>query len=837
MKKTPVLTEAQRIRALAEERFKNTILPNIADHSEEELQKLVHELEVHQIELELQNEELVAARTEAEFNANKYSELYDFAPIGYCSLNADGEIVEINLTGARLLGKDRACVIKNRLASFLTSGSKTMFRSFMEQVAGQPTKQSCEVESVGTDLSTVVLRLNGIMTDDGARCFVTMEDITAVRRAEQQLIQSIRQYDTLVAKISVGIYILRSTSDGPVSYDYVSPRTAEILNVTLEEFMRDPQVPYHVVHPDDRELFQQMNMICFRMNSLFDWKGRIVVNGNVKWIHISSIPEIQQFGTTLWHGLVQDITSAKHAEQALLESENKYRLAVMSLKEAQSISHMGNWKWNLNSGEIEWSDEMYHIFGIDKDTFAGRLSDVMSNVIHPDDRSNISYDNISSIALKEPIEYRIILPDGSVRNILALAGKVQEDELGEPLFITGIAQDITERKKAEEVLRNVQRLEGIGTLAGGIAHDFNNLLTSIIGNISIVKGRTSAGDPSVKNLDRALNAMDRAALLTKQLLAYSGKGKIQLAAVDLVNIVTEHVNLFEASFAKNVTIVSRMPATPVPVFGDPAQIEQIIMNLIINAAESLGERNGTVEIEASVRSLNEEELIEYHLGNSGNLKGGVYSVFRVTDTGSGMSVETMQRIFDPFFTTKFVGRGLGLSAVLGIIRGHHGGIRVQSSVGIGTTFDVVLPYHSGERPMSKEQEQRSVSPDHIPSVLFIDDEDYIVDLANDIFHQYKYPIISTTDPVSGIAIYQQQWRSIDIVILDYSMPKMNGKEVLLELRKINPGVVVIMCSGYSEEELIHLLGSIRPSAIIPKPHTGLALVHSVDKLVEHTRKH
>ncbi|MBP6672398.1 MAG: PAS domain-containing protein [Bacteroidetes bacterium] len=832
----PDSSDTRRIRERAEERFKNTVLPQIVDRSEAELQKLIHELDVHQIELELQNEELVAARADAQSNADKYSELYDFAPIGYCSLTNVGEIVEINLTGARLLGKERANAVKKHLGAFLAAGSKPVFRSFLETVAGRSTKESCEVVCDGIDASATILHLNGIKTDDGARCFVTMEDVTEVRRTEQQLVQLNRQYDTLVTKIPVGIYVLRSISDGTVSFEYVSPRMAEILNVRMEQILLDPQLPFRLIHPDEADLFRELNDMCFRLGTPFDWKGRLVVNDCVKWVHISSKPEIQQHGTTLWHGLMQDITSAKHAELALLESENKYRLAVMSLKEAQSISHMGNWKWDLNTGEVEWSDEMYHIFGINQDTFAGRLSDVMANVIHPDDRNIISYDNITSMAKKEPIEYRITLPDGSVRNILAMAGTVQEDDQDRSLFISGIAQDITERKLAEEALRNAQRLEGIGTLAGGIAHDFNNLLTSMIGNIFIVKGRTPSDDPSVKNLDRALKAMDRAALLTKQMLAYSGKGKIQLAAVDLVTMVAEHLAFFEASFAKNVTIISHLASTSVTVFGDPAQIEQIVMNLIINAAESLGDRNGTVEIEVSVRSMNEGDLLEYQRGDGEILKGGVYSMFRVTDTGCGMNDETKQRIFDPFFTTKFVGRGLGLSAVLGIIRGHHGGIRVQSTAGIGTTFHVVMPYHAVERPVEREREQRTGPSSRTPSVLFIDDEEYIVDLANDIFHQYQYHIIATTDPVSGLAIYQELWRSIDIVILDYSMPKLNGREVLIELRRTNPDVVVIMCSGYSEEELTHLLGNIRPTVIIPKPHTGIALIQSVDKLLEHSRK-
>jgi two-component system cell cycle sensor histidine kinase/response regulator CckA len=371
-------------------------------------------------------------------------------------------------------------------------------------------------------------------------------------------------------------------------------------------------------------------------------------------------------------------------------------------------------------------------------------------------------------------------------------------------------------------------------LRGGIAHDFNNLLTAMLGNVSLALSRMPDDHPAVKNIERTKTAVERAATLTKQMLAYSGKGRFQILSIDLVKIVQDHLGFFEASLPKNVSIDTHLSPMPVIVKGDPGQIEQIVMNLIINAGEAIGNNNGTVDISVLVMNMSDEAVKPFGRLNGQTLTSGMYAFFQVTDTGVGMSSETLEKIFDPFFTTKFVGRGLGLSAVLGIIRSHNGGITVNSTENSGTIFQVILPLEKSDA-IDKQSTGDRFEPNNVsPTILVIDDEDYIIDMTNDILDGVGYKHYSAADPEKAIKLFIEHWRSIELVILDFSMPKMNGKEVLLELRNIKPDIKVIMSSGYSEEELHLLMGDVEPSAIIQKPHHPQNLIALIKNVLSHS---
>ncbi|NUN70910.1 MAG: PAS domain S-box protein [Bacteroidetes bacterium] len=386
------------------------------------------------------------------------------------------------------------------------------------------------------------------------------------------------------------------------------------------------------------------------------------------------------------------------------------------------------------------------------------------------------------------------------------------------------ARDITERRAMEEAHRHSQKLESIGTLAGGIAHDFNNLLVAILGQASLAYDRMRKDDPSRPNIEKVITASEHAADLTRQLLAYSGQGKFFTEQLDVNRLIRENVQMFELSLPKNCRLSLYLDPADPAITADKGQMQQVLMNLIINAGEAIGERNGEIMLRTDVRTVADGDLRYARFTNTA-LTGGEYVVITVEDTGSGISAHQLQRIFDPFFTTKFTGRGLGLSAVLGIIRGHHGGLAVTSTEGVGTTFEVLFPLSRTDRDPSAGSDAEK--PGRAGTILLIDDEPTVLEFLNDALTDDAYTVLQSRDPVEGIELFRSHWQDIALVILDYAMPFMNGYQVFQELVRIDPRVTVLLSSGYSEEYTMEHFGHVRPAAFFQKPFSARALREKV----------
>jgi signal transduction histidine kinase len=496
---------------------------------------------------------------------------------------------------------------------------------------------------------------------------------------------------------------------------------------------------------------------------------------------------------------------------------------------------VGSWKWDIKNGEVAWSDEMFRLFGIDKSTYTGRLGDAIKNVIHPDDLHIFLASNVSSIVEKRTFEYRIILPDASIHHISAKAGEVIFDGDGKPDVIMGIAQDITERKSSEQALRQAQKLESIGTLAGGIAHDFNNLMNAVLGQSSLALGKLPKESPAAVHITKAIKASERVAELTKQLLAYSGRGKFFIDEIDLNMLVKENVQMLEVSIPKSCQLQYELCSPSPRIMGDVSQLQQVIMNLIINAGEAMGLNPGVISLRTGRIEIGEGNT-EYSKYTAAPLVPGSYALLHVQDTGCGISHETLTRIFDPFFTTKFTGRGLGLAAVLGIIKGHQGGLRIESEVGKGTTFDIIFPFITSLATYEvKEKEDVPSVNGAGKTILVIDDEPSVIELLDDILSDVHFTVISVLNPWEGIEIYREHHQKISMVVLDYSMPVMDGKAAFDELLKINKEVKVLLCSGYSEEETMSVFGRERPSGFFQKPYNTDLFVKRVAEVISTDR--
>ncbi len=388
-------------------------------------------------------------------------------------------------------------------------------------------------------------------------------------------------------------------------------------------------------------------------------------------------------------------------------------------------------------------------------------------------------------------------------------------------------RDITERKRFERELQETQKLESLGLLAGGIAHDFNNLLTGILGNASLAFLETSADEPARARLRQIVDACERAGFLTRQLLAYAGKGRFVVSKIDLGDFVQEISTLVRTSIPRTIDLrLERAPNLP-PIEADTVQIQQVVMNLVINGAEAVGESTpGRVTIRTSVREIGEQDAAEFFQADPA--APGTYVQLEVTDTGQGMDEATKARIFDPFFTTKFTGRGLGLAAVLGIIRAHHGALSVYSRPGKGSTFLILLPASGGHAAGPA-----AVAPDStltIPAgsvALVIEDEVSIRMLAENVLTRAGIRVLLAKNGKNGVEMFREHNQEISVVLLDLQMPVMGGEEALALLRQIDPDIPIILSSGFDESEAERRFAALKPGHFLQKPYTAARLADAV----------
>ena len=379
-----------------------------------------------------------------------------------------------------------------------------------------------------------------------------------------------------------------------------------------------------------------------------------------------------------------------------------------------------------------------------------------------------------------------------------------------------IARDVTERKKDEETLRQAQKLESLGVMSGGIAHDFNNLLTAILGQSSLIQRKLPSNNPLKHNVDSIVQAAEQAAHLTQQLLAYSGRGQFEVRLINLNQVIQENLHLFKVAIPKNVHIQANLSTSLALIRADIGQIQQLVMNLIINAAEAMETRPGIVEVTTKVQHLETNaSALKIYTGQA--LSPGRYVTLTVKDDGVGMDEITLSKIFDPFFTTKSTGRGLGLAAVSGIVRGHNGGLQVESAVEQGTIFRLFFPAVS-QKIEAVDPDRVTDSSDLTGTVLVIDDEASVRDLVIDILDSEGVQGIAAANGAEGKLLFQEHLAEIRLVLLDLSMPGLSGEETCQALKDIKPGVPIVLSSGYRDVELSSSLQNLGVVDFLQKPY-------------------
>ncbi len=415
------------------------------------------------------------------------------------------------------------------------------------------------------------------------------------------------------------------------------------------------------------------------------------------------------------------------------------------------------------------------------------------------------------------------------------------DAEGNIIGTFGISRDITTvkrhetmRSQVESRMQHTDKMESLGMLASGIAHDFNNLLMGVLGNTSLALAALPEDDSVWTTVKQIETTAMRAADLTNQLLAYSGMGGVTVKTLNLNSLVKEMTKLLEITISKNVALRYNFSDSLPPIEGDATQMRQVIMNLITNASDALGDHSGTISVATGYIDCDETYLAQAYVAD--HLKPGRYVFLEVSDTGAGMDAETRKKIFDPFFTTKPTGRGLGLATVFGIVRGHNGALKVYSEKGKGTTFKVLFRASERATVVRKRKKQEAAAHEWKGSgkVLVVDDEDIIRQVAGQMLEALGFESFCASSGEEAIEIFGRE-KDIRMVLLDEVMPRMDGEQVYTELRRMDPNLKVILCSGYPEKDATARLASKGLAGFVQKPFTLKILSAKIREILEGTR--
>ena len=398
-----------------------------------------------------------------------------------------------------------------------------------------------------------------------------------------------------------------------------------------------------------------------------------------------------------------------------------------------------------------------------------------------------------------------------------------------------VVRDFTDRRQLEEAVRQTQKLESVGVLAAGVAHDFNNVLTAILGNVSLVRRRLASAnvDSQVDTLLAAAErAANRAADLVKQLLNYAGKGRREMRPVDIGQVMKDALAIVQASVPKKIKLIRDIPSHTPTLEADVGQLQQLILNLVLNGAEAIGDNHG--EVSVRVRDLTEAELVQRYAPFP--LPQGPYTEVTVSDNGVGMDERTLQQIFDPFFTTKFMGRGLGLAAALGIVRSHGGGIAVESEQGKGTTFTVLLPTeHEPAENLLTISEAITESARGEGLVLVVDDEVALRSMIQHMLEDLGYTVVTAEHGAQALELFDHIPDEVQLVLLDLNMPVLDGGETAVALRERKPDVPILVMSGIADDDALGHFERMRISGFIPKPFAPDQLAQAIAVAKQGTR--
>ncbi|MGO9117188.1 MAG: PAS domain S-box protein [Desulfomonilaceae bacterium] len=902
-----------------------------------EIQSLLHELQIHQIELEVQNEELRLAQIKLEELKDKYLDLYDLAPVGYVTINEHGVIIEANLTFAHLLGIARNRLVGKHFSQFVAPSDRPTYLSHRQGLVERRAEQTCELGLIRNDGSLFNARLQSIplLGEHGSiGCRTVVSNIAEFKKADEALRESEELHRAIFNNAGIGIDMV----DKQGRFEHVNPALADMLEYTQEELQN--LTIDQVSHPEDIEPSKSKLEDFFRgkIDSYRLEKRYVSKNGNIIWADVSVSAMRDVGGRNIRDiGVISDITSRKNAERALRDSEEKYRLLVENANEAIFIAQ-GDFIKFANPRTVE-------ILGYSADELA---STPLAELIHPDDRE-ILLERYGKRLRGQPVEqvdpFRIITKSGITKWVELNAVRIQWD--GRPATLN-LGNDITERKRmreaqsrlttaveqaaegivitdaqgtvqyvnpayaeitgyaVEEVLgRNpsilksgkhpksfykemwntitggrtwsghlinkkkngslfeeeatispvrdafgdiinyvavkrdvtheqalqrellqAQKMEAVGTLAGGVAHDFNNLLQVVLGYSELLLIEPDTPNQMRGDLEKINLAARNGAELVQRLLTFSRRTQIEPRPLNLNHRITEVQQILVRTIPKIIEVALILDDRLAPIDADPTQIDQILMNLTLNAKDAMPE-GGKLLIETENATLDNEYCMNHF-----DAKPGDYVLLKVSDTGHGMDKETREHVFEPFFTTKPIGEGtgLGMAMVYGSVKQHGGCVMCYSEPDQGTTF--ILYFPALKRGIESEPVVSEIMPaGGNETVLLVDDEEFVCELGKRILSKAGYTVLTAANGREALELYSKS-QDIALIILDLIMPEMAGKECMEEILRIDPQAKILIASGYSANSSTQKIIDKGARGFVGKPYNVRKMLQTIRDVLD-----
>ena len=687
-------------------------------------------------------------------------------------------------------------------------------RSFIQTACEGATVRGCDAVLTRASGETAYLLASAapLLGSEG-ECLgavATLTDLTAHRKVEEQLRKSEEERRLAVDAAGIGTWALDLNRGRFVGCEQCAALLGlgTVRDLPVAEF-------FMLVHPEDREraraeLFEALADPSSDFYREFEYRS-VWPDGSTHWISTRGRLELDASGAPASvRGIALNIDAAKRMEKELREAGETVNAIIAGAPAAI-------WLVDADGRIALWNPAASRLFGYTPEEVLAKAG--LFHVETPAPAVLLSLLEAGEVLVGSEA---ICAHKNGSRIDVSLSTSALRNPDGSYRGFVAIALDITEQKRMEEHLRQTQKLESVGLLAGGVAHDFNNLLTGILGNASLLAETVSRQDRP--RVDEIMDASERAASLTRQLLAYAGKGQFVLQALDLSAVVQALLPLLRTSLPRKADIRLELQDGLPPVHADRSQLEQVIMNLVINAGEAMGDAAGIITVVTRSRYLPPEEA------QSRGLQPGLYVCLEVTDTGCGMDDATRDRLFEPFFTTKFMGRGLGLAAVHGIVRSSKGSIRVESQQGAGTQFEVVFPAFT--RSAAPAEQPSAVTARGSGVVLVVDDEEVVRSTAEAALMRYGFTVITAANGQEAVDRFREAPDLIDAVLLDVKMPVMGGREALRELRQIRPELKVIISSGYNEAEALRDFSSEGVNLFVQKPYTAAALAAALRCVIE-----